>query len=107
MNLVVTALASPPATSLPVEMVERKGTGHPDTICDAVAEEFSRELSRHDLERFGLILHHNVDKGLLWGGAARPAFGGGEAKIAAIVRAHLAGLHALWREAISGALPVF
>jgi S-adenosylmethionine synthetase len=52
--------------------------GHPDTICDAIAEEFSRALSRYYLERFGLILHHNVDKGLLWGGAARPVFGGGE-----------------------------
>jgi S-adenosylmethionine synthetase len=78
MNLVVTPLVAPSAASLPVEMVERKGTGHPDTICDALAEEFSHALSRYYLERFGLILHHNVDKGLLWGGAARPVFGGGE-----------------------------
>ena len=59
-------------------MVERKGIGHPDTICDALVEELSRSLSRFYLERFGQILHHNVDKGLLFGGAARPAFGGGE-----------------------------
>jgi len=61
-----------------VEIVERKGLGHPDTICDALAEELSRGLCRFYLERFGLILHHNVDKVLLWGGAASPAFGGGE-----------------------------
>ena len=59
-------------------MAERKGLGHPDTICDALAEEVSLHLSRHYLERFGLILHHNVDKVLLRGGAAKAAFGGGD-----------------------------
>ncbi len=62
----------------PVEVVERKGLGHPDTICDALAEELGRALSRFYLERFGLILHYNVDKVLLWAGASRPAFGGGD-----------------------------
>ncbi len=61
-----------------VEVVERKGTGHPDTICDALAEEVSVALGRFYLERFGMVLHHNVDKVLLVGGASRPAFGGGE-----------------------------
>jgi S-adenosylmethionine synthetase len=65
------------ADRLAVEIVERKGIGHPDTICDALAEELSRGLSRFYLERFGTVLHHNVDKALLWGGVARPAFGGG------------------------------
>jgi S-adenosylmethionine synthetase len=78
MNVTVTTLTTPSAASLPVEMVERKGIGHPDSICDALAEEFSRTLSRYYLERFGRILHHNVDKGLLRGGVARPVFGGGE-----------------------------
>lgn len=61
-----------------VEIVEHKGIGHPDTICDALAEALSVALSRDYLERFGAILHHNVDKALLFGGASRPAFGGGE-----------------------------
>jgi len=78
MKVVVTPLTAAPADRLPVEIVERKGTGHPDTICDAVAEELSIALSKFYLERCGLILHHNVDKGLLWGGAARAGFGGGE-----------------------------
>jgi len=60
-----------------VEIVERKGIGHPDTICDALAEEFSLALSRFYVDRFGFILHHNVDKVLLVGGAAQPEFGGG------------------------------
>jgi S-adenosylmethionine synthetase len=74
----VSALEGPGAAEGPVEIVERKGLGHPDTLCDALAEELSRSLSRFSLERFGMVLHHNVDKVLLWGGAARPAFGGGE-----------------------------
>lgn len=61
-----------------VECVERKGIGHPDTICDAIAEAISRALSRHYLERYGRILHHNVDKILLVGGESAPALGGGQ-----------------------------
>lgn len=78
MEFAISALSAPPPAALPLEMVERKGLGHPDTICDALAENLSLALSRVYLERFGAILHHNVDKGLLVGGAARPAFGGGE-----------------------------
>jgi S-adenosylmethionine synthetase len=62
----------------PVEIVERKGLGHPDTICDAIAEEISRALCREYKDRFGHIAHHNVDKALLCGGVSRPRFGGGE-----------------------------
>jgi S-adenosylmethionine synthetase len=78
MKLAIASLTAPSPAALPLEMVERKGLGHPDTICDALAENLSRALSRAYLERCGAILHHNVDKGLLVGGAARPAFGGGE-----------------------------
>jgi S-adenosylmethionine synthetase len=78
MEIHVSSLDSPSPAAAPFEIVERKGLGHPDTICDALAEALSRALCGYYLERFGLILHHNVDKALLWGGAARPAFGGGE-----------------------------
>ncbi|MGZ8263145.1 MAG: methionine adenosyltransferase [Burkholderiales bacterium] len=80
MQLHITTIASPAPHELAFEIVERKGRGHPDTICDAVAESVSVGLSRYYAERFGTILHHNVDKGLLLGGAAQPAFGGGEIK---------------------------
>lgn len=76
MDLVVRALPSSPAEG-EAEIVEHKGVGHPDTICDAVAEAFARGLARHYEDRFGAILHFNVDKALLVGGASRPAFGGG------------------------------
>jgi S-adenosylmethionine synthetase len=60
-----------------IEIVERKGLGHPDSICDAVAEELSLALSRFYLEQTGRVLHHNVDKALLAAGVAAPRFGGG------------------------------
>lgn len=70
-----------PIRTLPEEVVERKGIGHPDTICDAVSEAVSRALCTYYLENFGAILHHNVDKALLVGGASTPAFGGGLVRI--------------------------
>jgi len=77
-------VVNPPAAahpdSLDVEIVERKGRGHPDTICDALAEAFSIGLSRAYYERCGAILHHNVDKVLLRGGSSTPGFGGGEVR---------------------------
>jgi len=78
MHLLLTTSADPPSYARPVEMVERKGLGHPDTLCDALAEQVSVALCRFYLERFGTILHHNVDKVLLVGGRSAPAFGGGE-----------------------------
>jgi S-adenosylmethionine synthetase len=44
-----------------VEVVERKGLGHPDTICDALADTLSRNLCREYRSWFGEVLHHNVD----------------------------------------------
>jgi S-adenosylmethionine synthetase len=89
MTIAVSPLDAPSPAALPVEIVERKGLGHPDTICDAVAEALSVALSRHYLERFGAILHHNVDKALLRGGAAHARFGGGE--VLAPIDLYLAG----------------
>jgi S-adenosylmethionine synthetase len=60
-----------------VEMVERKGIGHPDSIADGVSESVSRALSRLYLDEFGRILHHNTDETQVVGGASEPKFGGG------------------------------
>jgi len=46
-------------------------------MCDALAEELSRSLCPFYLEHFGFVMHHNVDKALLWGGRSEPRFGGG------------------------------
>jgi S-adenosylmethionine synthetase len=60
-----------------VEIVERKGKGHPDSICDSIAEAVSQALCREYEGAFGYVLHHNVDKALLVAGQTRPKLGGG------------------------------
>ena len=77
-NIVVEPFPYPSVGELEVELVERKGLGHPDYISDAAAEAASRALSLHYIEKYGRILHHNLDKVLLVGGQASPRFGGGE-----------------------------
>ena len=77
MTPAVSLRRGPPPSALPFEIAEHKGLGHPDAICDALAEHLCVLLCRTYLERFGTILHHNVDKALLVAGVARPAFGGG------------------------------
>ena len=61
-----------------VELVERKGLGHPDSIADGVSESVSRALCRMYLDEFGKILHHNTDETQVVGGGAEPKFGGGK-----------------------------
>lgn len=67
-----------PVSSQLVEIVERKGVGHPDSICDAVMDRISVALSREYRKRFGAVLHHNIDKGLLVAGQVEKDFGGGK-----------------------------
>ncbi len=61
-----------------IEIVERKGLGHPDYMADSIAEAFSRNLSKYYIEHFGTILHHNVDKLEIVGGNVDVEFGGGK-----------------------------
>ncbi len=60
-----------------VELVERKGRGHPDSICDAIMEAISVALCREYMRAFGRVLHHNIDKSLLVAGRTSPRIGGG------------------------------
>ena len=76
-HLVIEVLQSSGVGTRPAEIVERKGLGHPDTICDMLSERLSLALSKRYLDSFGLILHHNVDKALLRAGRSEPRFGGG------------------------------
>jgi S-adenosylmethionine synthetase len=77
-ELLARALGLPPMDARPVEVVERKGQGHPDSLCDALAEALSLAYSRYCVRRFGAIPHHNVDKALLRAGRSAARFGGGE-----------------------------
>jgi len=70
-------LYSIPINKRDFEIVERKGLGHPDTLIDGIIEEISRQLSIDYINNFGKILHHNVDKGMITGGATHVEFGGG------------------------------
>lgn len=77
-NIVVEELNHTPVEKLEVELVERKGVGHPDYIADSASEVSSIALSNFYRKEFGYILHHNLDKTLVVGGQASPRFGGGE-----------------------------
>jgi S-adenosylmethionine synthetase len=79
-NIIVEDLKQMPLEKQRIEIVERKGLGHPDYICDAVMDQISINLSKEYLEKAGSILHHNVDKSLLVAGEAEPKFGGGIVK---------------------------
>lgn len=77
-NIIVEEMDGIPASKHEVELVERKGLGHPDSLADGIAEAVSCALCRYYLDKFGVILHHNTDKGEVCGGATKPVFGGGE-----------------------------
>lgn len=79
-DIKVETLAGVPVGELQVEMVERKGVGHPDSICDAIMDRVSVELSKEYISQFGRILHHNIDKAFLVAGDAETRFGGGAIK---------------------------
>jgi len=73
----VEAFKGKSVTEQRVEIVERKGTGHPDQICDSVMEAISIALCSEYKARCGAIQHHNIDKGLLIAGQVEKRFGGG------------------------------
>ena len=77
-NIYVNALGRIPVPEQPLEIVERKGLGHPDSICDAIMNDMSVVLCKAYLETFDTILHHNMDKALLGAGKIQAKFGGGE-----------------------------
>ncbi len=76
-NIIIEEGSYLPVAEREVEVAERKGLGHPDTLIDGSMEEISRELSREYLREFGRVLHHNVDKGQICGGGTDVRFGGG------------------------------
>jgi len=61
-----------------IEIVERKGIGHPDSLCDGIAESVSQALAQAYIDRVGKVLHFNTDETQLVAGSADPQFGGGE-----------------------------
>jgi len=78
MEIFIEHLNQKPVSEQKIEIVERKGIGHPDSLTDAICEASSRVLSLYYIDKIEFIQHHNLDKGLLIGGASNPVFGGGE-----------------------------
>ncbi len=78
MRTVIEALAQVPVAQHRMELVERKGLGHPDTICDSLAEAVAIALNRMYLAELGAIPHYNVDKALLVAGQCAKGFGWGK-----------------------------
>lgn len=76
-RILVDRSARIPIEDQSLEIVERKGKGHPDTICDAIAESISIQLSQAYQSTFGRILHHNVDKCMLVAGQVKLQLGKG------------------------------
>lgn len=75
--IIIEAYRGRPVFEHRVEVVERKGIGHPDSLCDSMMEAVSIALSREYMREFGTVLHHNIDKGLLAAGRVEKRFGGG------------------------------
>ena len=76
-NILVENLKGPTGSERDAEIVERKGTGHPDYMCDAIMEKVSLSLNREYLKKWGAIFHYNIDKGLLAAGRVERRLGGG------------------------------
>jgi len=76
-NISIEELKSSLVEKQQVELVERKGKGHPDSICDAIMEKVSVALCKEYKNVFGKIAHHNIDKALLVAGKSSPKIGGG------------------------------
>ncbi len=76
-NISIEAIKQLTTPDRDVELVERKGIGHPDSVCDGLAEAVSRDLSKYYIKHYGKILHHNTDQVELVGGQSAPKFGGG------------------------------
>ncbi len=79
-NITINGSKQLPLEKQKLEIVERKGLGHPDSICDAIMDQISVKLSEAYLDKFGMIMHHNADKSLLVAGDVETRFGGGSVR---------------------------
>jgi S-adenosylmethionine synthetase len=64
---VIESLVERPVSSRRLELVERKGIGHPDTMCDALVKAAAVALNCLYVNRLGASAHYDLDKALLAG----------------------------------------
>src|SRR5690349_11539310 len=74
-NSIVVQYNTPIQTNPHLQIIERKGWGHPDKLADDLAETLSRVYSQYTLEHCGAVLHHNFDKLCLLGGRSEVSYG--------------------------------
>ncbi|MDO8724745.1 MAG: methionine adenosyltransferase [Candidatus Methanoperedens sp.] len=77
-NIRVEKITQTPIEKQEIEIVERKGVGHPDSMADGFAEAVSRALCHEYIKKFGTVLHHNTDQVEVVAGRSHPEYGGGE-----------------------------
>lgn len=77
-NIYVNGINQIPVPQRQIEIVERKGIGHPDSVADGVAETVSESLCAMYQKEVGHVLHHNTDQTEVVAGISAPAFGGGK-----------------------------
>ena len=78
-NIIVKELNQTYIEDLEIEIVERKGIGHPDSISDGIAQAVSNALCDMYQKELGEgnILHHNTDEVQITAGDSDPEFKGG------------------------------
>ena len=77
-NIYVNGINQIPVPMRNIEIVERKGIGHPDSVADGIAEIVSESLCQMYQKEIGHVLHHNTDQTEVVAGISAPKFGGGE-----------------------------
>ena len=77
-NIIVKELNQTYIEDIDIEIVERKGIGHPDSISDGIGETVSEALCKMYMDELGGVLHHNTDEVQITAGESNPVFGGGK-----------------------------
>jgi len=77
-NICVEKITQTPIEKQEIEIVERKGVGHPDSMADGFAEAVSRGLCNEYIKKIGTVLHHNTDQVEVVAGRSHPEYRGGE-----------------------------
>ncbi len=75
----IDVVSTNPMLDIDSELIERKGAGHPDSICDELSSLISQKYSAYTTEHCdGMVLHHQIDKLMMIGGKTEVAFGKGK-----------------------------
>lgn len=78
MRLSIEELGQSPVYARRFEVVECKGIGHPDTLCDSLVEAAATGLAAMYERELGFVAHFNLDKALLAAGQCQKEFGAGQ-----------------------------